>query len=248
MNEREGGMNRRRVMAGMAAGTLVVLAGCGGPAYTWRYKLTLEVDTPDGVKSGFNVVEIAQGASWYEHTIGTAATGEALFLDLGTGRSPLIALLTGTTRDGANRYVFTGMGAMSRRAGVKLEWTKGRNEGLARAISRRDEVEIGPADLPDLVTFGDMADPRTVRKIDPTDLEATLGPGVKWRRMTIAIVSPGAAFGIGGEPITTGIEKRLGWLVGFNGSLAHPGRKGGIRTSNELAATLGLYDFKQGSK
>ena len=36
---------------------MLALAGCGR-SETYRYKLTLSLDTPDGVKTGFNVVEL----------------------------------------------------------------------------------------------------------------------------------------------------------------------------------------------
>jgi hypothetical protein len=73
---------------------LVVLAGWRR-GETYRYKLTLSVDTPDGVKTASNVVELrylpvnfpAQGEM---HD----TTWQALYLDPGPGRRPLIALLT----------------------------------------------------------------------------------------------------------------------------------------------------------
>jgi hypothetical protein len=39
-------------------------------------------------------------------------------------------------------------------------------------------VAITPADLPDLVTFADTNDPKSVMLVDPDNLNATLGRGV----------------------------------------------------------------------
>jgi hypothetical protein len=39
--------------------------------------------------------------------------------------------------------------------------------------------------LPDLVTFAHANDPKTIELVDPTDLAATLGPGVSWRSVTL---------------------------------------------------------------
>ena len=36
----------------------VSLAGCGDPTYKWYQKMTVEVDTPDGVKVGSSVVSV----------------------------------------------------------------------------------------------------------------------------------------------------------------------------------------------
>jgi len=72
----------------------VTLAGCGRSA-SFRYKLTLAVNTHDGLKRGSSVTEWA----FWEVSIPARGTphklrGEALYLDLGPGARPLIALLT----------------------------------------------------------------------------------------------------------------------------------------------------------
>ena len=68
--------------------------GCGRSA-SYRYKLALTLDTPDGVKTASNVVEInAFDVTIPARGIGHKTTGQALYVVLGTGRRPLIALLT----------------------------------------------------------------------------------------------------------------------------------------------------------
>lgn len=233
-------MNRRRMMLGMVTLPLAMsLAGCGSkPKYIWRYKLTLELDTPDGVKSGFNVVEVVQGASWYENTIGTAATGEALYLDLGPGRRPLIALLTQTSRSGANRFIYVAWAALMALEGRKLEWHSGVNENLGRAIRRRGEIEIGTADLPDLVTFADPGVPGSVMRVDPNDLATSFGGGVRWRRMSLAITD---------APLTRGIEKRLSWLNNYYDKMLD-GHKPGQRGDGSLASKMNTGSFLSGER
>lgn len=72
----------------------LALAGCGR-SETYRYKLTLSLDTPDGVKTASNVVEInAFDVIIPARGIGHKTTGQALYIDLGAGRRPLIALFT----------------------------------------------------------------------------------------------------------------------------------------------------------
>jgi hypothetical protein len=48
-----------------------------------------------------------------------------------------------------------------------------------------------------------VKDPKTVMLVDPNDIGATLGPGVKWRQITLEITD---------EPVTEGIEMKLPWL------------------------------------
>jgi hypothetical protein len=70
------------------------LAGCE-KSESYRYKLTLAVNTPEGVKRASSVVEVL----FWDVSIPARGTmhklnGEALYLDLGAGKKPLIALLT----------------------------------------------------------------------------------------------------------------------------------------------------------
>jgi hypothetical protein len=63
-----------------------------------------------------------------------------------------------------------------------------------------------------LVTFGDLADPTSVARVDPDDLASTFGEGVRLRRITVELTD---------DLVTTGIEKRLGWLPNVRGALVH---------------------------
>jgi hypothetical protein len=50
------------------------------------------------------------------------------------------------------------------------------------------QVRDVPRDkYPLLVTFTDIADPKTVTKVDPDNLAATFGPGVALKRITLEI-------------------------------------------------------------
>ena len=55
-----------------------------------------------------------------------------------------------------------------------------------------------------LVTFADRDDPTSVARVDPDDLAASFGEGVKLRRITVQLTD---------DPVTSGIEERLGWLT-----------------------------------
>ena len=64
----------------------------------------------------------------------------------------------------------------------------------------------GPGPFPPtIVRFRDIADPKSVEQVDPDDLAKSFGPGVKLKSLTVQMTD---------EPVTTGIEKRLGWLAG----------------------------------
>ncbi len=239
--------NRRQVMAGLGAVPLAAgLGGCdfGPPVYAYRYKLSIEMDTPQGRKSGSNVVEVR-----FQQRKGSAGTrsirtvrGEALYLDLGDGRRPLIALLTSrvrpTDKPGHARARCWGDNA-------PFCWQKlydfkatgfddnGYNPGLAELARQRGARPLPVSDLPDLVTFDDVDDPRTVKAVDPEAPYLALGDGVSFRTVTLEITD---------APLTEGIEKRLGWLVGMKTNIA--GARG-PQIPGSLATIVGSHDFRR---
>ena len=75
----------------------------------------------------------------------------------------------------------------------------------SRMKSFRGKVHaIKPKHYPLLVTFGDINDPASVKKVDPNDLAATFGPGYTLKSITLEITD---------EPVTTGkVEDVLGWV------------------------------------
>lgn len=180
-------------------GFAALLGGCGQNS-SYRYKLTLTVDTPQGVKSAYNVVEIAL-TGVVGGGLTTRATGEALYLDLGPGTRPLIALLTekpfsdGTTRrllgwDGLSPAI-----VLARVYGEPSPVKDFSPEYRERLAKHRGAKDISTTDLPHLVTFANVKDPTSVMEVDPSNLAAVLGPGVKWRTLTLEITD---------EPVTVG--------------------------------------------
>ena len=188
-----------------AALMILCLAGCGrSSSESYRYKLTLAVNTPDGVKRASGVVEVtfwavSIPASGIMHKL----NGEALYLDLGAGRRPLIALLTSQLHPKYGKDV-----RWSRDTGPDLSRlypppVPGVMDEVSRVARMRGPRKITANDLPDLVTFVDVNDPATVIEVDPNDLQTTLGAGVSWEEITLESTD---------EPITTEIVKRLPWL------------------------------------
>lgn len=170
----------------------ILLPGCGSPLPdAFRYRMTVEVDTPQGLVEGFAVREVRFSKMANDGNYGIAR-GEAVAVDLPNG-AVLFALLTGASgnADHAGQDIWHMMKHVEDDT-IEL-WPNGPKDTKPR---------IGqPA--PMLVTFGDMDDPTSVVRIDPDDLAASFGEGYSLKRITLQITD---------EPVTTGIEKRLGWL------------------------------------
>lgn len=199
-------MNRRRVMAGLAAGTLAMLLGACGESNSWHQKLTVEVETPDGLVSGSSVVSVTStfnDSKLMPHEArggGAYVKGEAVVVEVARGKY-LFALLNGETHNGLPD---------------QIAWQTFADGEPPQLVSRRlarirEQRDVAPRNYPLLVTFDDVDDPKSVRKVDPADLAAAFGRGVRLKRITIAITD---------EPVTKGkVEKVLGWLSGLRGSI-----------------------------
>jgi hypothetical protein len=228
-------MPRLFVKLAIAALVALALTACGR-SESYRYKLTLAVNTPDGVKRGSSVVEVVFGkVSIPERGIMHKLRGQALYLDLGPGAKPLIALLTSHLHPKYGKDI-----RWSRDGGPTLRLMSSLygippSGDVPRIARLRGSREITPNDLPDLVTFADIHNPKTVIEVDANNLQATFGPEVSWNEITLESTD---------EPITTGIAARLPWIPAYHhlmldGDTSHLGYK------NTLANTLSTFDFDQ---
>jgi hypothetical protein len=221
----------------VAVAAIICLAGCGRTE-TYRYKLTLAVDTPEGVKRGSSVVEVLfYDVSFPERGTMHKLRGEALYLDLGPGARPLIALLTSQlhrTEGKERRWTLdAGPGTRTLSRIYDLSPSPDYMDDVPRIAHVRGPRQINPADLPDLVTFANVSNPGSVIVVDPNNLQAALGPNITWHEITLESTD---------EPVTTGIKMKLPWLPAYyHGMLdgAH------YRDKNTVANTLSTADFDQ---
>jgi hypothetical protein len=172
---------------------LFALAGC--ERYAWNQKLTVTVETPEGEVSASSVSAVSwrkqwirwDGMGWYYDL-----TGEAVVVEVTPGRY-LFALLKGA---GTTEY----MGSV---AAASIAGREGRviDGALFREVQGRRDRAAGVITVPEvqypmLVTFGDIADPASVELVDPADLAASFGPGVRLKSVTLEVTD---------EPVTVGV-------------------------------------------
>jgi hypothetical protein len=174
-----------------------------------KYRLTVEVQTPDGVRSASGVMAVYQGkisGPLPEAVAGISMKGDAVYVDLGGGRN-LVAIL--------NRGATLAMDAFAA-VGQKVPFTD--------VKKLRGGVRVYGDAMPTLVAFTDPTDPKTARVLDPGNIEATFGRGYHLQRVALEMVSVGLwpldFGGPLGEPITLGIEKRLRWVTSVEGYLS----------------------------
>lgn len=223
-------MTRRgaiRLLAGLA--TVGLLAGCDlfTQRATFRVRMTVEVQTAQGLKSGSSVMEMSAQTRVAAGTQSTArysaglSHGEAVVVDLPDG--PLFVLLTiPDAKDSFGGPIFDALNG----DGKPLT-----NDDMMAFVSRMGSIgaryrgyvrrELWPL----MVQFADIANPTSVERVDPVATKVT--------RIMVETTN---------DPVTVGIEKRLVWLPNQKGSfqrrLSSPDP-----TNPSLAATLNSGDF-----
>lgn len=178
-----------------------------------KYRLTVEVMTPDGIKTGSGILAVVPDRN-YNRGGRTTMRGEAVFVDLGQDRGKgknLVALLAHRQDakldfDDINYVALRAYGAAR---GTRVAFSD---------IHRQTGVVPVQGDLvPALVSFGDPNDPKSARLVAGDHAEAVLGEGFAIRGLTAEVVPNGFwpidFGGLLGEPVTRGIDAKLPWLA-----------------------------------
>ena len=240
-------MKRRRFLVVTALGAAAAFLGsCGssdGPP-DYRYRLKVEVNTPEGVKTGSSVIQVTQrlvrpGSNPAGTAVERSLKGEAVAIDLPGGKT-LFALLRSDNDIGwAYRVMQTLAPDVE---GESFE------QQLDDMLALKGEITLprmfprhGPIDersaYPMLVIFGDINDPTSVKLVDPDDLAAIFGEGVSLKRITVQITE---------DPVTTGIVQRLVWLPAFYDKMLDGQKINTIYAKNRFANDLYQGDFSKG--
>ena len=197
-------MARRGVMGVLAGAAAAVLGGCGKSSASYRFRMTVVVETPQGLKTGSSVMEVrlTRGMAIGDSSgVGSSVRGEAVVVDLPHG--PLFVLLQ-VPDAGPPLQAIVPDALLGRRSSGPDEvmadtaklgstWFSEYKADLPR--HRDNGCEQSDNGWPLMVRFRDLSDPRSVEKVDPEAI------GVK--RIVVETT---------GDDVTTGIEKRLGWL------------------------------------
>lgn len=227
------------------------LTACTDDTPDYRYRLTVEVATPQGVRTGSSVIEV-------ETSVASATTipspgavshrvrGQAVAVDLPGGRTLFALLRSEDDSDWASRVMFLLAPEGRNRDGDLFLGTYANMLKLEGPITLPRTWKPSPADeershYPMLVTFGDPGDPTSVQLVDPVDLAKTFGPGTALRRITVEMTD---------DAVTEGIEGRLGWLRTARGAIGPLplSERPPLGTALPLHATLSETAFHQGGE
>jgi hypothetical protein len=182
-----------------------------------KYRLTIEVQTPSGVKSASGVMAVHMGKDsgiLPEAGGSIGMKGDAIFVDLGDGRHLITALA-----HGPNASNFDGMSRLA----MKAFAAAGQNVRFKDVNQLGGKVQVYGDLIPTLVMFANLVDPKTARVLDPANIEEIFGNGFHLNRVILEMVPVGLwPLDVGGplgEPVTREIETRLPWVTSVKGYL-----------------------------
>jgi hypothetical protein len=210
----------------------MLLSACRADRAQIRYRLTVDVETPEGLVSGSSVIDVVKNGPvpllGRLSTSGTNVDGEAVAIDLPNGKTIYALLFGGTSGQDFGGEIVTNA-IWKAEASPPLprrysppEWP----EGFKVANRLRPTFILPPELYPLIVYFDDDRDPRSVRRLDPENSDEVLGAGGRIRSIRISVTD---------APVTRVIERRLPWLgTTTKGYLSGKTAGGGPTLAHEL--------------
>lgn len=237
----------------------LLLSGCVGLGYSdsYNYRLTVNIDTPEGLKSGSTVRKVSSRDNTTQYSLiagmrggcHSELKGEAVVVDLGT-RGKVFALLDNSLS--AHQIVQDSFPLEG--GGPCLK------NGIKYYSNLKGKTEVPPFAHPMMVTFTDLSDPTSVKyvygieqlkdekgnfkgdaldkQVKEDNFAALFGEGVKLHSITIEMTD---------DAVTEGIEEVLPWLPEYQSKLFDGRKIHTIEAENRLANSLGLGSFAVGT-
>jgi hypothetical protein len=184
----------------------------------FAYRLTLEVDTPSGLRRGESVIRTSFSPSFGWPSRGIGWQGEATFVDLGEGKHVVALLAAGPRGDGGTLHMLVSQAFF----GLSQHGYLARAAIEVAELPAGTRVALTGETIPTLVTFSDPADPNSAKVVSPQGFGASFGPGYALRSASFEIVPAGIwplnllpipwPEMVLGTPVTQQIEKRLPFL------------------------------------
>lgn len=233
-------------------GALLVSSCAEWFPHSYRFKMIVEVETPQGLVMGSSVYEV--GATKHTQILADANSrsrwvkGEALSVELPNGQILFATLKTGAhLGDLATLSMATLYPKYSTETFDYVDVAKKIDDRdddvLERAVvplkrikesyHRGEKIREYVSNYPFMVIFEDIDDPATIMEADPSNLPN----GARVKRIIIELTD---------DYVTTGIDKKLKWLDTHKGSLVRV-TKDRDMTNMFPAQLMGVHDFRRGT-
>jgi hypothetical protein len=203
---------------------------------SWNQRLTIVVETPTGEVSGSSVTKVVKtetsGSLVLPEARGvrSSVVGEAVVVEVTPGRY-LFALLSGSGEEkrDATHWVYPAynLGAAGSYSGAM---------SIVMSQVYDTPVSLPPEGWPMMVMFADIADPTSVARVDPNDLAASFGEGVRLKAVTLEITRADVTEGV--------VDALLTWIGPYQEPHLIPGY--GRISDIPFGMTVGHGDFSRG--
>lgn len=170
------------------------------PTYSYRYRLTVNVELDGVLHSGSSVIEV----TWYAHLLpelisfSSELRGQAALVDLGDRGIVAATLINGEdygpAKDGALSALWIAASAFGFGSTI---------DELPRLPELRGRRELASDNLPRFLWFSNPHDPMTGRKILAQDFSSAMGPSVRFAGASVETTS---------DPIVINAYDKLPWL------------------------------------
>lgn len=190
---------------------------------TFRYKMTVSIETPEGIKTGSAVREVYVRQNpkvTTESLPHIEVRGEAVAVNLGK-RGILFVLIS----HGSYREVFSAFPRPSALSPEGIRYYASLEPGLKGLLIK---------EIPELVYFKDLSDPKSVQAVARDNLAAVFGDGVAFKNIEIEITD---------EPVEISIEKLLPWLSSSYGRMLDGQRFNTAKSQYPEANRLSVGSF-----
>jgi hypothetical protein len=172
------------------------------PTYSYRYRLTIAIEIDGKVHSGSSVIEVIwrgqpdfPGAGSFTPHV----RGQAVYVDL-ESHGAIVATLSnfesyGPAQDGALSVLW-----LVPRAFLGRPMS---SDDLPELPKLRGRRELTSNNMPRLIWFSDIANPKTARRITAAEIPTVFGPSARLRTAEVEITD---------APIVVDIDKKLPWF------------------------------------
>jgi len=218
-------MKRFLFFAAMVLLAVVAVYKFSYPTYSYRYRLTVNIEADGKVHTGSSVI----GVSWSAFFLPTRhfnpeLSGEATLIDLGE-RGIVVATLVAD--DWGWHNTNAGWGALwlvPRAFGVSDA-----DEALPKLAKLRGKRELAFDNLPRFLWFSNPGDPTTAKTVLVDNIASWLGPSARFAGAFVEITS---------DPFVIDIRRKLPWIRSLENKPAGEDR---IYLPNQLS--IGRYMF-----
>ncbi|PCI57010.1 MAG: hypothetical protein COB36_01710 [Alphaproteobacteria bacterium] len=214
--------------------------------YTLRYRLTVNIKTPEGIKSGSTVQGIHYPLAFIKNTYNPASkgipNGEAAYIDLGE-RGVIFAIMPAPS---SARHRFFGL-IRSVFPTVPTVYGQYRYKEVLHHYNdlRNVKDEISSAHYPMLIRFRDINDPQTIEVVyqvkrgETIDrIEEVFGQGVSIESMFLEMTD---------DPLEWKLDNKLSWIETMEEKdITHALRK--AEPHVHITNSVAYYVFRQGFK